>query len=166
MRSTAICVLAAVAMASPAFAQTEIAGSLDSMIAAARQEGTLSLVWSDSIMGGSDQVALHEAAFNKLFGTAISFKFAPGIEMARLGNQLFTEMQAGQKASSDIYIGAAAQVVPLLQKDLFVPVPWQRLQPDRITPKEVEEDGKALRFQTALSGVTYNTTLIKTPPEE
>ena len=150
---------------STAWAQEKpIPQTLDALIAAAKQEGTLSLVWSESSMGSSEVVKKHEAAFNKLFGTNISFKFAPSVEMARLGNQLLTEMQAGQPASSDIYVGAAAQVLPLLQKDLFRQVPWTALSPKRITANEVEQDGKALRFQTALSGFTYNSQMMKNPP--
>jgi ABC-type Fe3+ transport system substrate-binding protein len=165
MKRTAAYALAIVLIASQAMAQTsQIPSTLDALIAAAKNEGTLDLVWSESLMGSSDAVQKHEAAFNKMFGTSITFKFAPGPEVARLGNQLLTEMQAGQPASSDVYIGAAAQTEPLLQSDLFQSVPWHALSPDRIHEGDIEQDGKALRVQTALSGVTYNTGLIKTPP--
>ena len=165
MKAFVLAGMAVALLAAPAAAQEKpIAGTLDAVIAAAKQEGTLSLVWSESSMGSIEVVKKHEAAFNKLFGTNLSFKFAPSVEMARLGNQLLTEMQAGQPASSDVYIGAAAQILPLLQKDLFRQVPWTVLSPKRITAKEVEQDGKTLRFQTALSGFTYNTQMMKTPP--
>jgi hypothetical protein len=116
--------LAVTIVASPSFAQTNnIPDRLDAFIPAAAKEGTLNLVWSDSIMGGSDAVAQHEAAFNKMFGTNVKFKFAPGIEVARFGNQLMTELNTGQPASSDVYVGAAAQMLPLLQQGLFRDVP-------------------------------------------
>jgi ABC-type Fe3+ transport system substrate-binding protein len=164
MYRTILCAAAALLLASPAFAEPAlIAESLDALIKAAKQEGTLNLVWSESNVGDSTAVAKHQAGFNKLFGTNIPIKFAPGVEVARFGNQLFTEMQAGQPASSDIFVGAAAQTLPLLQRDLFRPVPWQKLSPV-ITDAVVEGDSKALRFQTALSGITYNTAMMKTPP--
>jgi ABC-type Fe3+ transport system substrate-binding protein len=165
MKRTALIGLAAAVLASPAWAQTKsIPSDLDALIAAAKMESTLNLVWSESILGSIDAVKKHEAAFNKLYGTNITFKFAPAVAMAQFGNQLLTEMQAGQPASSDIYIGAAAQTLPLLQKDMFRQVPWRKLSPKRIAESNVEEDSRALRFQTALSGITYNTNLMKTPP--
>lgn len=133
------------------------------LAAAAGREGTLNLVWPESF-GGADAVQQYAAAMNKEFGTHIAVKYVPGIEMARFGNQLYTEMQAGQPASSDVYVGAAAQLVPLLQRGLFVPVPWRKLAPKDISDRDVEADGKALRIETALSGVTYNTGLVDKPP--
>lgn len=165
MRLSVVCALTFLAGAAPSFGQTpKLADNLKDMIAAASKEGTLNLVWSSSLLGGGDVAQKHAAAFNKEFGTHIDVKFSPGIEAARFGNQLYTELQAGQPASSDIYVGAAAQLIPLLQRDLFVPVPWQKLKPDVITGQEVEADNKALRIQTALSGVTYNTSQTKAPP--
>jgi ABC-type Fe3+ transport system substrate-binding protein len=165
MKRTALVGLAMAVLLSTASAQTKaISNDLDDVIAAAKKEGKIDLVWSESIMGGIDEVQKHEAAFNKLYGSNIKFVFAPGVAMAQFGNQLLSEMRAGQPASSDIYISAAAQTLPLLQEDMFQQVPWHKLRPERITENDVEEDSKALRFQTALSGITYNTNLIKTPP--
>lgn len=158
--------LAAAIVASPALAQNVAIPDLpDTALAAVKKEGTLNIVWSETIMGATDAVAQHEAAFNKLYGTNVKFKFSPGIEAARFGNQLVTEMKAGQPASSDVYVGAAAQMLPLLQQDLFRPVPWTKLLPQRIKAEHVEADGKALRIQTALSGISYNTAAVTTPPK-
>jgi ABC-type Fe3+ transport system substrate-binding protein len=165
MKLSVICVAALLAGATPAFGQApKLADNLKDMVAAASKEGTLNLVWSGSLLGGGEVAQKHAAAFNKAYGTHIDVKFAPGIEAARYGNQLYTELQAGQPASSDIYVGAAAQLVPLLQRDLFVPVLWQKLKPGEITEQEVEADGKALRIVTSLSGITYNSNQMKEPP--
>jgi ABC-type Fe3+ transport system substrate-binding protein len=165
MKLSLLCALAFLAGAAPAFGQSpKLAGNLKDMIAAASQEGTLDLVWSSTLLGGVDAAQQHAAAFNKEFGTHIDVKFSPGIEAARFGNQLYTEFKAGQPASSDLYAGAAAQLIPLLQGDLFMPVPWKSLEPAAIADQEIEADNKALRIQTALSGITYNTNLVKNPP--
>lgn len=163
MKLSMICALALLGSAVSAAAQTLPADTKD-LVAAAEREGTLNLVWSESNLGGADAVQKHAAAFNKEFGTHIDFKYAPGIEMARFGNQLYTEMQAGQPASSDVYVGAAAQLVPLLQRGLFLPVQWRKLNAKDVSEQDVEADGKALRIQSALSGVTYNTNLVDNPP--
>jgi ABC-type Fe3+ transport system substrate-binding protein len=165
MMRFAVLLIAALSSVTPAFAQTiEIPSSFDQLTDAAQREGSIDLVWSESILGGGDVAKQHEAEFNRLFKTKIRFNFAPGVEMARLGNQLFTELQANQPASSDVYIAAAPQMLPLLKRDIFRTIPWQKLMPDRIVAREVEEDSRMLRVQTALSGFTYNTELIKTPP--
>jgi iron(III) transport system substrate-binding protein len=157
--------LAFALVASPVFAQTaSIPDKLDALVDAAKKEGTLTIVWSDTIMGGADAVAQHEAAFNKLYGTNVKFTFAPGIEAARFGNQLVTELGAGKPASSDVYVGAAAQMLPLLQQNLFRDIPWQSISQGRIKAEQIESDNKVLRIQTAISGISYNTDLVKTPP--
>lgn len=151
----------------PAFAE-ELGGDFDAIKAAAQREGELDMVWSESSLGDAQAAARHEAAFNKLFGTKIPVHFTPGPEFAREGNQLYTEMKAGQPASSDIYIAAAAQVAPLVGRDLFLPVPWPSLgaslAPGRIRPEFSEKDGRVLRIATAVSVVAYNTQLIPNPP--
>ena len=147
----------------PALAEP-LGGSFDAIKAAAQREGELDLVWSESSLGDAQAASQHEAAFNKLFGTNIPVHFTPGPEYARQGNQLYTEKQAGQPASSDIYIAAAAQVAPLVGRDLFLPVAWSSLAPDRIKPEFAEKDGRVLRIATAVSVVAYNTQLIPNPP--
>ena len=70
--------------------------------------------------------------------------------------RLYTEKQADQKASTDVYYGTAVQIVPYLKLGLFRQVPWTTLYPGRITSKIVEGGGRALRIATGLPGVIYN----------
>ena len=147
----------------PAFAQ-DVPTNFEALLAAAQKEGTLAAVWSDSILGGGDVAAQHEAKFNSLFKTHIKLNYTPGPEVARLGNQLFTEMQAGQPASSDLYIGAAPQMLPLIKGNMFRTIAWQQLLPSRISASQVERDSQVLRIQTGVSGITYNTDLMPHPP--
>jgi ABC-type Fe3+ transport system substrate-binding protein len=165
MKLSVLCALTFLAGAAPAFGQSpKLADNLKDMIAAASKEGTLDLVWSSSLLGGANVAQQYATAFNKKFGTHIDVKFSPGIEAARFGNQLYTELKAGQPASSDLYAGAAAQLIPLLQGDLFISVPWKSLEPEEIADQGVEADNKALRIETALSGITYNTNQVKSAP--
>ncbi len=145
-------------------AQAQMPTTLDALKAAAQQEGSLNAVWSDSILGGGDVAQQHEAKFDAFAGSKIKLKFSPGPEVAREGNILFTELQAGQPASSDIYIGAAAQVQPLIAGGMFQTISWQTLLPARITAQDVERGGQVMRIQTGISGITYNTDLMPNPP--
>ncbi len=167
MKWLATLLLATALTGGHALAQTApitIPASLDVLIKAAEKEGRLDLVWTDSVLGDADAVAPHAAKFNAMFKTHIQIKYSPGPELARFANQLFTEFQAGQPATSDLYIGAATQMLQLLTRDMFFPVPWHTLQPDRISAEMVEYDSHVLRIQSAVSGVTYNSDLIPHPP--
>ena len=164
MRYAAYVAVLSLGVASSAQAD-QLATSRAGMIAAAKKEGALDVVWSTSLMGGASAIQQYQAGFDKMFGLKLAITFAPGAEVARVGNQLLAEMQAKQPASTDIYIGAAAQTQPLIAKNLFMPVPWPTLEPKRISAADSEKDGRALRIQTALSGVSYNTTLMPHPPK-
>jgi ABC-type Fe3+ transport system substrate-binding protein len=156
----------------PAFAQqasaqqasAQIPTELNALIAAAQQEGTLNLAWSESLLGGGDAAQKYATAFNAYFHTKIAFTYAPAVEVARLANQLYTEQQANQPASTDMFAGSAPQVQPLVKRNALLPIPWSTLLPAIVTPDMVEANGDALRVQTALSGVSYNTDAVKTPP--
>ena len=88
----------------------------------------------------------------------------PGADPARIANQLLTEYQSGQKASVDIFLGSAAQMAPLSQRDFFIPIDWHQYLPDRIGPDLMETDNKIVRIGTTLSGVTYNEQLAPMTP--
>ena len=138
--------------------------ALKELAAAAGKEGTLTLSWSGSSLGGVQGAARLQGAMNKLFGTNIRINFLPGADMARVVNQLATEYSAGQKASIDIALGAAPQIVPVMKADFFEPVDWKRYMPDRITDRMIELDGRLIRIVTGLSGATYNSALAPMKP--
>ena len=147
----------------PAPAQ-EINAALKALAAAANREGTLTLSWSGSTFAGIQGAARFQAAMNKHFGTNIRINFLPGADMARIINTLATEYSAGQKASVDIALGAAPQVVPVLKANYFEAVDWKKYLPGRITDEMVEWNGQLLRIVTGLSGATYNSALAPMKP--
>lgn len=130
------------------------------VIEGAKKEGRLSLMWSQATLGGSQGAEMAQAAMNKMFGTNIQIRFAPGPAMAQVGSQIATEYSAGQKAVSDVFLGAAAQVEPLVKRDIFQSVDWSKLMPQRITDEMTEINNRAVRLGTGLSGVTYNSRLV------
>jgi ABC-type Fe3+ transport system substrate-binding protein len=152
---TASCVVAQAEEASPA---------LKALAAAANQEGSVTLSWSQSTLGGSQGAARLQAAMNKAFGTNIRINFLPGPDMARVINQVATEAAAGQKAHVDLLLGAAPQITPVAKANLFEPVEWAKYLPGRITPEMIELDGGIIRIVTGLSGVTYNAQLAPMKP--
>src|SRR5499427_9905746 len=153
----------AFAAAAPASAQ-EINAALKELAATASKEGALTLGWSPSTLGGPQGAARYQAALNKYFGTNIRINFLPGADMARIINTLATEYSAGQKASVDIALGAAPQVVPVFKASFFEAVDWKKYLPGRITDEMIEWNGELIRIVTGLSGATYNSALAPMKP--
>jgi ABC-type Fe3+ transport system substrate-binding protein len=149
--------------ATQAFAQ-EMNAALKELAAAANKEGTLTLSWSGSTFAGIQGAARFQTAMNKHFGTNIKINFLPGADMARIVNTLATEYTAGQKASVDIALGAAPQIVPVLKVNYFETVDWKKYLPGRITDDMIEWNGQLLRIVTGLSGATYNSSLAPMKP--
>jgi iron(III) transport system substrate-binding protein len=138
--------------------------ALKELAAAANRDGAVNLSWSQTTLGGSQGAARLQAAMNKMFGTNIRINFLPGPDMARVINQVATEFAAGQKAHTDIALGAAPQIAPVVKLDLFEPVDWRAYLGGRFTPQMTELDGRIIRIVTGLSGVTYNSALAPMKP--
>jgi ABC-type Fe3+ transport system substrate-binding protein len=138
--------------------------ALQQIIAGANSEGRLSLSWAPDVMGGAAATKLFEDGIKKEFGATIHIDFAPGADPARIAGQLWTEVQAGQSSSIDIFLGSAAQMAPLSQRDFFLPIDWHQYLPDRISPDLSEAGNKIVRIGTTLSGISYNTQLAPAKP--
>lgn len=149
-----------------AFAVAQQAAAIDmtpelkKIVDAAKKEGALKIVTGATTMGAGDGTKRAAEWINKTFGMNISWSWNPGPPMAQQGSKIFTEMTAGQEASSDVYAATAVQVTPLMQKGLFIEVPWLKLLPGRITPDLVEGNSRALKMVTQTPGILYNTSKI------
>jgi ABC-type Fe3+ transport system substrate-binding protein len=163
LRFGALCAAFLIVRAAIPASGQELRGPIKDLAAAANKEGTLTLSWSQSTLGGSQGAAQIESAMNKMFGTNIHIDFVPGPDMARVFNQVATEYTAGQKSHVDLLLGAAAQIVPVVKVDMFVPFDWGSYLPAG-TPKITEIGNKIVRIVTGLSGVTYNSALAPSTP--
>ncbi len=163
MKNTIGCVLIGLsvsAIGAAHGAQSSHSPALQSVIQAANKEGQLKLSWGEGTLGGTKRMALYEQLMNKMFGTHIKIGFTPGPSMPAMGSQIATELAAGQSAASDVYIGAESYLVPLVKRNIFQPVEWQKLLPGRITNQMVEGDGQSLRVFSGLPGTPYNKTRV------
>lgn len=153
--SAAVLMMAFSGLAAPS-ALAQDAAALKELTQQANKEGVLRLSWSQSTLAGSQGAQQFETALNKRFGTNIRIEFVPGAAMAQIGNQLATEFAAKQAAHVDVWLGAAAQVAPIVRLDFFEQVDWSRYIDKTLADRAVELDGKIVRIVTGLSGVTYN----------
>jgi ABC-type Fe3+ transport system substrate-binding protein len=137
-------------------AAADMPPELKAVIDGAKKEGALTLSYAQNIMGGSDGARVAAAGIKKMYGVSLDVSFTPGPSFAPMANKIYTEMQAGQKATTDVYNGTAVQVYPFVARGLWRKISWTALYPGRITSKIAEADGRALRIVTALPGVLYN----------
>jgi ABC-type Fe3+ transport system substrate-binding protein len=147
--------VALVATLSTAYA-LEMTPELRKVVDGARAEGKLRIESLPDVLAGPNGVKAATAWMKKEFGIDVEGTWGPNPAMAAQVAKIFTEFQAGQKASSDAYTGTAVQVSPMLERGLFRTVPWERLLPGRITREVVEGDGRALRVLTQIPGILYN----------
>jgi ABC-type Fe3+ transport system substrate-binding protein len=145
-------------------AHAEFSPAMQKVIAAAKTEGKLSLIWSATTLGGAAGAKRFEDDINKMFGTDIRITFTPGPSMPGVGNQIAAEKQAGRKASVDVYLAYSRTIALLHKFDLFEPVDWQSLLPGRIADENVEDKGTVIKAVTALPGILYNTQLAPEKP--
>lgn len=130
--------------------------ALQKIIAGAKEEGALNLEYGGGILGASEGARVAATDMKKMFGVDLQITYTPGPSFAQMASRVYTEMEAKQKASTDVYYGTAVQISPYLKRGLFRKVPWTRLYPGRITAKIVEGDSRALRIASGLPGVLYN----------
>ena len=145
----------ALAFATAAAAQTiPMTPDLQKVIDGAKQEKELVIEAGGAVLGGGDERIA--PAMKKMFGVDFAYKFTPGGLFGVIGNKVQTEFRAGQRASTDVWLATAPQIVPLLKVDMWRKVDWDKLYPGRIKPEYIEANGTALRITTSVPGVLYN----------
>jgi len=146
--------MCALAIASPSRA-ADWTPALQKIIAAAKEEGKLTLGTPVNVDGGAAGSKVVEAGIATMFGVKLDTEWTPAPAFAQMAAKLQQEFAAKLKASTDVYFGAAPQLGPYIDGDLFQKVAWAELWPDRITDDMVER-GRSLRFETFLPGILYN----------
>jgi ABC-type Fe3+ transport system substrate-binding protein len=152
----AAAVLLGFAVPPVAAAPIKMSPALQKVIAGAKKEGALNLEYGGGILGTSQGARVAAAGIKKMFGVDLKVTYTPGPSFAPMAAKVYTEMQAHQPASTDVYYGTAVQISPYLNRGLFRKIPWATLYPGRITPQIVEGGDRALRITTGLPGVLYN----------
>lgn len=134
----------------------EVTPELQKIVDAARQEGKLVVESPPGFMGGGEGIKGAAEWMKQEFGLSITVAWTPNPSTRIVIAKIYTEMQAGQKATSDVYMASAEQITPMLSNNVFKRVGWTHLLPKRITPDIVEGDDRALRIVTRLPGALYN----------
>jgi len=133
--------------------------ALEQIVAGARQEGTLNVVWSTETLGGKEGVERLVDSLNRRYGLSLAATWTPGPAMPDMAVRLAQELAAQRPATSDVYIGTEAQIKDFVEKGGLRPIAWAGLSPS-IPPTVVAPKDAGVEVITRVPGVTYNTNLV------
>ena len=154
-RSFLLILLFLLAVAAPLCA----AETIDQLIAGAKKESEFTFIAGAQTFGGTKNLSVLEAAFNKRFGVNARIRFAAGPEMNAMAARVITELKSGNKASSDIYHGSQSHFALLHKEKALERVNWSGVFPWITKPMEIFPEEGLLVF-TSLRGMIYNSNLI------
>src|ERR1700722_17502837 len=158
-------IMAALASAHTASAQTAPTAEMKALAAAADKEGTILLTWSSDSLGGAEGAQKFEAAINKAYGTHLHISWTPGPAMPVVGNQVATTQANNLPSPTDVYMGFSRDIASELKYNLFQTAPYKTYLPDRLTDAVVEHD-TYVKVESATLGFSYNKKLAPSEPEE
>lgn len=130
---------------------------LQSLIAAARQEGQLNLVWSENSFGGAEGVRRWTEGFNRLYGLELATRFTPGPAPAEVATRTIQEYQSNRPSWTDILSLGASPLASILEADVLQPSDWTSWAPNVQRADLVALDGAAVEVSMRTPGITYNT---------
>lgn len=135
------------------------ADELHQIVAAAQQEGHLSLVWSELPFGQASTVQQLISGYKQAYGLNIDVTYAPGTDMNTFANSSVLEYQGNQPSSSDVIIGAATIMDYLIQAGDVQDGHWMDWAPNVTDPGMVAPGGIGVHFGAYFPGIEYNTQL-------
>jgi iron(III) transport system substrate-binding protein len=135
---------------------------VERLLAAARQNGEdeLRLSWGEPSAGGREGAARFETLFNQMYGTNIRVHFTQGPSMRDMAAKVAQEAAAGQKASTDLFLGGSGDFLALAKQDVLEPYDYTQLAP-RILPEIVVHGNIGVTIYNTAAGITYNTNLVQ-----
>jgi ABC-type Fe3+ transport system substrate-binding protein len=155
----AVFLSASVWLCLPAAAKMERTPALDALVKAAEAEGPLNVVWANTSMGGRAGAAALQDAMNREFNTHIQIAFTPGQSMPQMSTRIIQEVQSGQPASTDAFLGVSVNFPAMIAAHVLEQVPWSSINP-AIKPEMQAAGGEAVLAYTLFESFTYNATLI------
>jgi ABC-type Fe3+ transport system substrate-binding protein len=150
-------------VSAPEAASTTAAHSpeVERLLAAALEanERELNLAWPEATLGGHEGVRLFEELFNRAYELNVRVSFTPA-RMDALALKVAQESMAGQKASTDVLVGAEQVFASLVDRDVLEAYDYTRLAPyvvgELVAPRNV-----GIEVASRVSGISYNTDLVR-----
>ncbi|HEX9274134.1 MAG TPA: hypothetical protein VGA01_18195, partial [Candidatus Binatia bacterium] len=136
------------------------AETAEQLIAGAKKEGDeIVFVAGAQTFGGRKGLAELETGFNKKYGVKAQISFAAGPDMNARAARLITEVKAGRKSSTDLYLGSQSHFALLHKENALETVNYSGIFP--WVTKEMEIfPGEGVLVYTSPNGIIYNSNLI------
>lgn len=145
------------AQASAAPSSSPSPAALAQIVAAAKQEGALQLVWGQTPFGGQSTMDQWIDGYKKAYGLDVNVTYTPGTDMATFSDASIQEYQAGKPASSDVIVGAATIMDSLIQAGDVQDGQWADWAPNIQNPALVAPGGIGVHIGGYFPGIEYNT---------
>lgn len=129
---------------------------LEALVAAAREEGELSLSWTAGSLDAPGELNGHVDGFNRAYGLNLKVRFAAAGTASENAARLLEETQAGQPAFTDVFLGTETQIAALARAATLSPELWSTWAPNIGNLKLLAPGGIAVQVQTRIPGITYN----------
>ncbi len=129
---------------------------LDALVAAARDEGELTLSWAPGFLDNPNELNGYAESFNKLYGLNVRVRFASSSTLADDEARLIGDTQGGQVAFTDVFLGTEAQISALAKAVALSPELWTAWAPNIGSLKLVAPGGIAIEVQSRIPGITYS----------
>ncbi|SRR5712692_573272 len=134
--------------------------ALPALIEAAREEGQLTLVWSETAIGGTATAQRLGEGFNQYYGLNLPVQFTPGPSMPELATKTVQEYQASRRASTDILLGTELHIEAAMVGGALRPVDWLSWAPNIRNPELLAPEGVAVQIASTTPNITYNSSRV------
>ena len=139
--------------------------ALEKVIAEAKKEGTLKVLWTEGHFGGDVGIRDMLKAMNAMYGTNVKLQFTQGRSFPANLGRLTQEFKAKQKSSTDIFLGTGSHMVSGLKTGLLQKISWKDLI-ERPAPKgpvfdRINPEGVGVAVASRVVGIVYNKNLVK-----
>jgi ABC-type Fe3+ transport system substrate-binding protein len=135
------------------------AETLEQLVTGAKNESEVTLLASASTFGGKKGFSELEAAFNKKFGLKSKVNLAAGPSFPQVAARVMTELKAGAKSSTDVYLGSDGTVAALDKEKALQKLNWSGIFPWVIQEMEIFPQ-ESLLVYASFHGIIYNSNAI------
>ena len=138
---------------------------LEKVIAGAKKEGVLKVLWTEGHFGGDVGIGDMVKAMNKMYGTNVKLQFTQGRAFPANLGRLTQEYRAKQKSSSDIFLGSGSHMASGLKTGMLMKVDWAKLierpAPKNASFERINPGGVGVAVASRVVGIVYNKNLVK-----
>jgi ABC-type Fe3+ transport system substrate-binding protein len=139
--------------------------ALEKVIAGAKKEKVLKLLWTEGHFGGDKGIRAMLNAMNKRYGTNITLQFTQGGSFPANLGRLTQEYRAKQPSSTDAFLGSSGHMISGLESGWLAKIDWnsfvERPNPPNPVLPRVNPEGVGMAVVSRVVGIVYNTNLVK-----